>query len=101
LDDGYINNRELLVSGILGSNFSKRTSGDSVISILTRQRYGRSELRVPAEWRVFIFFQIALTASGVNPDSCPVGTVVPSQGYSYIVLALYVLETWREIPLPC
>lgn len=101
LDDGCANNRERLVSGILGSNFSKRTSGDSVISIVTRQRYRQSEFRLPAGWRAFIFLQIALTASGDHPDCYSVDTMVPSKGYSYIVLVLCYLVAWRELTLPC
>jgi len=81
------------VSEILGSNLSKSTSGDSVISIVTKRRYGRSEFWVPAGWRGFIFTQIALTASGVHPDSYSVGTVVPSQGYSYIISRC--ISEWR------
>jgi len=71
-----------------------RTSGDSVITIVTR-RYERSEFRVTVGWRSFIFLQIALTASGAHPVSYSVGTVLSSQGYSYIVLARYVLVAWR------
>ena len=89
------------MSEIWGSNLSKRTSGHSLISIVTRRRYGRSDFRVPAGWRGFIFLLIALTVSGAHPDSYSVGTVLSSLRDSYIVLARYVLVAWRGINLSC
>jgi hypothetical protein len=94
---------------------------DSVVGIVTGLQAGSSGISILARARDFSILQIVQTSVGAHPASCPVGTVLFSEGWSgggvmlpchlhlvlrltinraVALLSLYSFMVWTGISLP-